>query len=223
MTPSQHATLLLVAGDLGRRATLPVALRTGYLVTPASSVEEAFHAAAVGAFDVVVLDAGLLGATFARFVRLLRAQRSSVRLVVLASPRDLRARHYATTLGCDVVLNRTAPARIVLDQVDAPVKRGLRRPRFDRSVGRAIDLMARDATTLSDLSNLATGTGVALPQLAARFRMMTGLSVREYVARVRIAVAQEFVRDTGLGLAALAELLGFADADELSALVPTVR
>jgi DNA-binding NarL/FixJ family response regulator len=220
---SRHATLLLVEGDLGRRATLPVALRTGYLVTPASSVEEAFHAAAVAAFDVAVLDAGVFGATFPRFVRLLRARRASVRLVVLVSARDFRARHYATMLACDAVLHRTAKAHVVLDRVDAPVRRGVRRPRFDRSVGRAIDLMARDAMHLSDPSRLAKATGVALPQLGARFRMMTGLSVREYAARVRVAVAQQFVKDGGIGMAALAELLGFASADELTALVPTAR
>ena len=37
---SRSATLLLVEGDLGRRATLPVALGTGYVVTTAATAEE---------------------------------------------------------------------------------------------------------------------------------------------------------------------------------------
>ena len=38
----------------------------------------------------------------------------------------------------------------------------------------------------------------------------------EYVTRVRVAVAEQLLRDTDLGVATLADLLGFADAAELA-------
>ena len=223
MRGADRATLLLVEGDLGRRATLPVALRTGYVVATAATTDVALAEAVASAFDVAVLDGAVLGRAFPCLVRALRAGSPGVRLVVLASRRDLRAHHYATSLGCDAVLGRSAPASLVFDRVDMPVARGLRRPRFDRSVGLAIDLIARDVTHLLDVTALAAATGVSLRLLDERFRMTTGLTVREYVERVRVAVAAQFLKDTELGAGTLAELLGFADADELTALVPTQR
>jgi AraC-like DNA-binding protein len=220
---SRSATLLLVEGDLGRRATLPVALGTGYVVTAAATADEAFEEAVASVFDVAVLDATVVGRAFPRIVRVLRGHWPGVRLVVTALRGDLRARRYATTLGCDALLGRAAPACLVLDCVDVPLAPGLCRPRFDRSVGRAIDLMARDVTHLLDVVALAAATGVPLPHLAERFRVTTGLTVREYVTRVRVAVAQQFLKDTDLGVVTLAELLGFADANELTALVATQR
>src|SRR5207244_651625 len=55
------ATLLLVEGDLGRRATLSVALRGGYVVTTGATLEGALAEAAVAAVDVAVLDAAVRG------------------------------------------------------------------------------------------------------------------------------------------------------------------
>jgi transcriptional regulator GlxA family with amidase domain len=78
------------------------------------------------------------------------------------------------------------------------------------------DLTARDVTHLLDLDALAQETGVSLRALTERFRAATGLGVHEYVARVRRAVAEELLRDTDLGVATLAELLGFADAAALA-------
>ena len=192
-------------------------------MTTAATADEALEDAAASVFDVAVLDATVVGRAFPRIVRVLRGHWPGVRLVVTALRGDLRARHYATTLGCDALLGRSASACLVLDCVDVPLARGLRRPRFDRSVGRAIDLMARDVTHLLDVAALASATGVPLPHLAERFRVTTGLTVREYVTRVRVAVAEQFLKDTDLGVGTFAELLGFADANELTALVPTQR
>jgi transcriptional regulator GlxA family with amidase domain len=63
---------------------------------------------------------------------------------------------------------------------------------------------------------LAEATGVPRPRLAERFAAEIGLDVHEYTMRIRLAVAEQLLRDTDLDLSTLAELLGFADAAELA-------
>ena len=213
---TQRPRVLLVDADLGRRATLTVALGTRYRVESVAAAQAAQARAAVTPFDLAVLDAAVLEATLPRLVRLLRARSGAVRLVIVAGRRDLRGRHYAATLGIDARLGRPTPAAALLDRIDVLMGIAERGARFDRDVGRAIDLMARDATHLLDVNVLADAMGVPLPSLADRFRAETGLTVHEYVTRVRVAVAEQLLRDTDLGVATLADLLGFADAAELA-------
>ena len=161
--------LLLVDGDLGRRATLAVALGTRYAVDTAAGAREAHTSATLAPFDLAVLDAAVLRASLPRLVRILRARSRAVQLVIIAGRRDLRGLHYAATLGIDARLGRLVPAYALLDRIDALVGTAARGARFDRGVGRAIDLMARDVTHLLDVNALADATGVPLPLLAERF------------------------------------------------------
>jgi AraC-like DNA-binding protein len=208
--------LLLVDGDLGRRATLGVALSTRYTVSAAANGREAYTHATLSPFDLAVLDAAVLDASLPRLVRVLRARSRAVRLVIVTGRRDLRGRHYAATLGIEAKLGRPAPACALLDRIDRLAGAVPRGAGFDGGVGRAIDLMARDVTHLLDVNVLAHTTGVSLPALCERFLAATGLTVHEYVTRVRVEVAEQLLRDTDLGLATLADLLGFAGAAALA-------
>jgi len=214
--PVRTARVLMVDGDLGRRATLTVVLGTRYTVAAVANADEALGRAASTVFDLAILDAAVCGAGLPHLVRALRSRSKGIRLLVLAPRRDLRAHHYAASLGLDGVLLRPAPAAAVLDRADALVASGDRRPPFDRRVGRAIDLMSRDVIHLLDVAALADATGMPLAALAKRFRAATDLTVDEYVTCVRVAVAEQLLRDTSLEIETLAELLGFGDANELA-------
>jgi len=214
--PVRTARVLLIDGDLGRRATLTVVLGTRYTVAAVANADEALGRAASTVFDLAILDAAACGAGLPQVVRALRSRSKGIRLLVLAPRRDLRAHHYAASLGLDGVLLRPAPAAAVLDRADALVASGDRRPPFDRRVGRAIDLMSRDVINLLDVDALAEATGLPLSELAERFSAEIGLDVHEYAMRIRLAVAEQLLRDTDLDVSTLAELLGFADAAELA-------
>jgi AraC-like DNA-binding protein len=207
--------LLLVEPDLGRRATVAVAIGTRYLVVTAATGEEALGFATNQAFDLAVLDGGELGAALPSVVRALRARRP-MPIVVRAAHRDFRARNYASMLGVTAVLGRRAPAHALLDRITQLVPPGCGRPPLDRSVGRAIDLMSRDVIHLLDVAALARAAGVPLATLDERFRAATDLTVAEYVTCVRAAVAEQLLRDTNLAMETLAELLGFGDVHELA-------
>jgi AraC-like DNA-binding protein len=208
--------LLLVEPDLGRRATVAVAIGTRYLVVTAATAAEALGCATNQAFDLAVLDGGALGATLPSVVRALRARARAVPIVVKAAHRDFRARNYASMLGVSAVLGRRAPAHALLDRITHLVPPGCERPPLDRCVGRAIDLMSRDVIHLLDVAALARATGMELVTLDDRFQAATDLTVAEYVTCVRAAVAEQLLRDTNLAMETLAELLGFGDVHELA-------
>lgn len=208
--------LLLVERDLGRRATLAVAVGTRYAVETAATGADALASAATKDFDLAVLDAGALGATLPSLVRVLRNRGRVIPIIVIAARRDFRAHHFAAMLHVDAVLGRRAPAHALLDRITDLAPSGDDRAPVDRRVGRAIDLMARDVIHLLDVAALADATGLPLAALAVRFRAATDLTVDEYVTCVRVAVAEQLLRDTNLEMETLAELLGFGDVQELA-------
>ena len=208
--------LLLVEPDLGRRATLAVAVGTRYAVHTAATGLEALTSAASRAFDLAVLDAGTLGAMLPAVVRGLRTRGRTPSVVVIAARRDFRARHFAGMLRVDAVLGRRASAYALLARISELTPAGEQSRPVDRGVARAIDLMARDVINLRDVNALASATGIARSALGERFLAATDLTVDEYVTCVRVAVAEQLLRDTNLGMETLAELLGFGDAHELA-------
>jgi AraC-like DNA-binding protein len=205
-----------VEGDLGRRATLAVAVGTRYAVDTAATGPEALARAAARRFDVAVLDAGALGASLPALVRVLRSRGPGIPIVVIAGRRDFRAHHFAEMLHVDAVLGRRVPVYTVLDRIREFAPSGEPSVPTDRDVGRAIDLMSRDVIHLLDVEALADATGMPLSKLADRFRAVTDLSMDEYVTSVRVAVAEQLLRDTSLEMETLAELLGFGDVNELA-------
>ena len=212
----QRPRLLLVEPDLGRRATVSVAVGTRYLVVATATGPEALLCATSQMFDLAVLDAGMLGAALPPVIRALRAHNRGIPLVVTATRRDFRGHHFASMFRVNAVLGRRAPAHRLLDRITDLAPPGCERPPLDRHVGRAIDLMARDVIHLLDVAALARATGVPLSSLTELFQAATDLTVDEYVTCVRVAVAEQLLRDTNLGMETLAELLGFGDVQELA-------
>ena len=208
--------LLLVEGDLGRRATLAVAVGTRYAVETASTGPEALTRATSRPYDLAVLDAGAVGPKLPTLVRILRNRGRGTPILVIAARRDFRAHHFAAMLHVDAVLGRRVPAYTVLDRIRALGP--LREPFVptDRWVGRAIDLMSRDVIHLLDVEALVEAVEMPRSELTDRFREVTDLTVDEYVTSVRLAVAEQLLRDTNLEMETLAELLGFGDVNELA-------
>jgi transcriptional regulator GlxA family with amidase domain len=58
--------------------------------------------------------------------------------------------------------------------------------------------------------------GVSPSHLGHRFRAEAGITVKAYLARIRVAAAQHLLTRTELKLETIAELVGFCDASHLS-------
>ena len=208
--------VLLADGDLGRRATLQVAVSVRYAPQAAASAAEALALAAAGRFDVAVLDAAMLDASLARVVTLLRRHAAGVGVLLITGRRDLRARNQAVWLAIDAVLARPVAAHVLLDRIHALTAKRERLVRTHRTVGAAMDLIAHDVSHLLDLEALAKAAGASRLHLDREFRANTGLGLGEYVHGVRLLVARQLLRDTALDVQTLVELLGFTDAGELT-------
>jgi len=214
--PLSRPRVLLADGDLGRRATLRVALAWRYEIETAATSFEALARTSGRGFDLAVLDAATLGASVPSLVRELRRNASHVRLLVMAGSRDTRVRRYAASLEVDAIVGRRARTRTLLDRIDALAPAGAPARPVHPMVGRAIDLMAHDVTHLLDVMPLAESTGASVGCLDAFFRAGTGLGVRDYVTAVRVLIAEQLLRDTDLGVETLADLLGFRSVEDLS-------
>jgi len=214
---ARRPQVLIVDSDLGRQATLCVALGTRYEPEAAASSVEAIDRAGVRRFELAVVDAAVVDGALGRVVGLLRHRVPRARIVLIAGRRHLGARHRADVLGLDAVL-ASARTRGLLEQVRTlagHAAAGAVAP----SVGRAIDLMAADVTHLLDVESLAEAARSTLTQLDWDFRAAVGLGVHEYVMRVRVVVARRLLRDTALDVETLAGLLGFADGAELATMI----
>ena len=216
LRPLSRPRILLAHGDLGRRATLRVALTSRYETETAATPFDALARTSGQRFDLAVLDAATLEASMPSLVRELRRKAPDVRLLVMAAARDTRAQRDAASLEVDAIVGRRARTKTLLDRIDALAAAGAPARPVHTIVGRAIDLMARDVTHLLDVMPLADSTGASVSCLDAFFRAGTGLGVRDYVTAVRVVIAEQLLRDTDLGVETLADLLGFRSVEDLS-------
>ena len=63
---------------------------------------------------------------------------------------------------------------------------------------------------------MAEAAGLSASHLAHCFRSETGMSVRDYLTRVRVVIAQDLLAHTDTKLPPIADRLGFVDASHLS-------
>ncbi len=81
----------------------------------------------------------------------------------------------------------------------------------DVHVGRAIQAIHQDPGADASIEQLATVAGVSRSGLTARFRATLGLSPGRYRARWRMNLAARLLKDRSLGLAEVAERVGYAN------------
>jgi AraC-like DNA-binding protein len=213
--PVSRPGILLADGNLGRRATLRAALALRYIVETAATPSDALVCAG-RRFDLAVLDAATLGASMPAVIRQLRRKAPHVRLIVVAAYRDVRAQRHAARLSVDAIVGGRARTKTLFDRIDALAAGRAPARSVNAIVGRAIDLIAHDVTHLLDVAPLAAMSGASAKGLDESFRAGTGLGVRDYVTAVRDAVAEQLLRDTGLSVETLVDLLGFSSVDDLA-------
>lgn len=86
----------------------------------------------------------------------------------------------------------------------------------DRRIGQAISLMHDAPGNAWSLAELASSISMSKSRFAARFREVMGMSVMTYLTRWRMNVACRHLRDTNLGLAEIAEMVGYQDVAAFS-------
>ena len=86
----------------------------------------------------------------------------------------------------------------------------------DQKIGRALAALHRDPAAAWTVGLLAGTVAMSPSRFAARFRETTGQSVMSCVAAWRMTVACRLLRDSGDGLAEIAQRVGYQDVAAFS-------
>ena len=89
-------------------------------------------------------------------------------------------------------------------------------PQLGRRVSQAIEQIRRNYHGALTVGALANAIHVSASHLAHRFSAETGISVKDYVTKVRIEVARRLLLETDAKLESIADAVGFCDAPHLS-------
>jgi len=89
-------------------------------------------------------------------------------------------------------------------------------PQLGESVSRTVDYLGHHFAEVLTVEGIAEIVEISSSHLAHLFRSEIGMSVRDYLTRVRVAIAQDLLAHTDEKLEAIAERLGFADTSHLA-------
>lgn len=203
--------VLVVGGEPGWRAALAVLLRRRWRVETAPTMVRALSHLTGWRPDLVVADLRAIGCPPAAAVAALRHRLPSTPLLAIGDGPDRRR-----DTGGAVTLVLPPPVDLVRLLDDAasllpdpcPVRLGGPVARLVEAVSAAYATARVDA--------LADAVGLSASHLGRLFREQVGLTVRDYLARVRIEVARELLRETEEKTAAIAEMVGFCDESHLA-------
>lgn len=217
--PRPHR-ILLVGGDLGWRATLVVTLaRVGH-AEGAPTLADGLNMMLRFRPTCVVVNVGRSSTEAARFLGALQAQLPACPVLVVSEDAYLGAAPAWETLNIRGVLRPPVdPAGLVSRIGDVVVPGGpggSAWPRLGGAVSRAIDYLSDHFGEDLTVDTVAEATGLSGSHLAHLFRSETGMSVRDYLTRVRVAIAQDLLAHTDDKLPPIAARLGFVDASHLA-------
>ena len=83
-------------------------------------------------------------------------------------------------------------------------------------MGRSIGHLSRHSDEDLTVESIAEIAEISASHLAHLFRSEVGMSVRDYLTRVRVTIAQDLLAHTDEKLEAIATSLGFADTSHLA-------
>ena len=212
--------LLLVGGDPGWRATLAVALARASSVEMTATLVDGLNRMLRFRPTCVVLNVGRSGDEAGRFVAALNAQLPACPVLVVSDDPYLGSAHVWETLNIRGVLRAPGGSADLLSRIGAVLPPGGSLsgpwPRLGESVSRTIDHLAGHFEEDLTVDAIAHMIDISSSHLAHLFRSEIGMSVRDYLTRVRVTIAQDCLAHTDEKLESIAARLGFADTSHLA-------
>ncbi len=204
--------VLVVGGEPGWRAALAVLLRRRWRVETASTLVRALARLAGWRPDLIVADLRAIGCPPAAAVAALRHRLPSTPLVAVGEGPD-RPREAADAVT--LVLRPPVGLADLIEHVASLLPGLPPTPRPGAPVARLVEAVSTAYAT-SRVDALADAVGLSASHLGRLFREQVGLTLRDFVTRVRIEVARELLRETEEKTAAIAEMAGFCDESHLA-------
>ena len=217
--PRTHR-LLLVGGDPGWRATLAVTLAGAASVETAGTLVDGLNRMLRFRPTCVVVSVKRSAGEARRFLGALNAQMPACPVLVVSDDVYLGAESVWEILNIRGVVRppvntgdlvgRLGALLLPDDSVGGPW------PQLGDAVSRAIDYLSHHFDQELRVHGIAEIIDISASHLAHLFRSETGLSVRDYLTRVRVAVAQDLLAGTDEKLDAIAARVGFVDTSHLA-------
>jgi DNA-binding response OmpR family regulator len=223
--PSREHRFLLVDGDLGWRATLAVALQRCGRVETASALVDALNHVLRFRPTLIVLNVQHSAAEAARFLGAVQAQLPACPVLVLSDDPHLQAALAWETLNIRGLLRSPVDPGGLIGRIGTAVGASDDGawPQIGVSVSRAIEHLGAHFGDDVSVDGLADVAGVSGSHLAHLFRAEIGMTVRDYLTRVRVEVARDLLSHTDETLTSIAAFVGFFDASHLSRVFRQVR
>jgi CheY-like chemotaxis protein/AraC-like DNA-binding protein len=209
--------VLLVSEDRAAMAPLHLALERRYRVATTgtmAAVRSTFPA------RVVVMDAGVTGrARRALWATLHHRLPKAAWILLIDDVDESDPRRPALPVATTIAV-RPYQVDDVLPRIDSLFGRCDRREDsvrpLPRPVAGAIDLMTRAYGQPLTIGDYARAVGLSYDRFAHVFREAIGMSVKEYLIRLRITVARRLLEETDQKLDEVARLTGFGDTSNFS-------
>ncbi len=217
--PRTHR-LLLVGGDPGWRATLAVVLARATSVETSGTLMDGLNDMLRLRPTCVVLNVKRSTTEAGRFLGALNAQLPACPVLVVCDDVYLGAPPVWESLNIRGVLRPPVRFDDLVSRIGSvlPPGDGLSGPwpRLGESVGRSIGHLSRHSDEDLTVESIAEIAEISASHLAHLFRSEVGMSVRDYLTRVRVTIAQDLLAHTDEKLEAIATSLGFADTSHLA-------
>jgi FixJ family two-component response regulator/AraC-like DNA-binding protein len=217
--PRTHR-LLFAGGDPGWRATLAVVLSPATSVETSPTLVDGLNRMLRFRPTCVVLNVKRSTAEAGRFLGALNAQLPACPVLIVCDDVYLGAPPVWETLNIRGVLRPPVRFEDLLSRIGAvlPPGDGLSGPwpRLGESVGRTVGHLSRHYDEDLTVDSIAEITDISASHLAHLFRSEIGMSVRDYLTRVRVSIAQDLLAHTDEKLESIAARLGFADTSHLA-------
>ena len=223
--PQPHR-ILLVGGDLGWLAVLAVALQRLGRVEVAETLVAGLDRVLTLLPTCLVLRADHSPAAAARFLRAVHArQPACISLVVGADVTGAAISEGEMPTVRGVIAspsNLGETVSRVADLLGGSRRSDLRRLRFSHVVSRALDYLGKHYGESLTVQLLAKGIDASASRLAHLFVAETGTTVKDFLARVRVVIAQELLAHTNQKVATIATSVGFFDTSHLARVLQRV-
>jgi CheY-like chemotaxis protein/AraC-like DNA-binding protein len=213
--PRTHR-LLMVGGDVGWRATLGVAVKRAAGVATAATLVDGLNAMLRFRPTCVVLN--VLGSADEprRFLGALNAQLPACPVFVVSDDAYLGAANVWESLNIRCVLPPSVTSGELLSRLGAVLAPSGSWPQLGEVVSRTIDYLSQHFDEDLTVDAIAEITDISPSHLAHLFRSETGMSVKDYLTRVRVAVAQDLLAGSAAKLESVAMRVGFVDTSHLA-------
>jgi DNA-binding response OmpR family regulator len=212
--------LLLIGGDPGWRATLAVTLARAASVETTGTLVDGLNVMLRFRPTCVVLNVGRSPGEAGRFLGALNAQLPACPVLVVSEDPYLGEEPVWENLNIRGVLRPPVSSGDLVSRIGAVLPPGSSLtgpwPQLGESVTRAIDYMSRHFDEDLTVDAIAEVIEISSSHLAHVFRAETGLSVRDYLTRVRVTIVQDLLASTDEKLESVAARVGFGDTSHLA-------